>query len=259
MPEHQTQNAAVLDQFGKQAAAYAALIANNPNSGLESLLETARPTPDDQVLDVGCGTGRMAVNIAPLVAHVTGIDLTPAMLDQARALQAQAGVPNITWRQGDVTALPFDDGVFTLVSCRAMLHHTASPRAVLSEMKRVCAPGGRIAAFDLTPDPAKAAAFDAIEILRDPSHTHAMPQAELRAIGASLGLKEIAVRPHGAVFPLETVLATSFPAEGMLDRVRELYRRDAESGVDALGLAARLEGDAIIVTYPSSLVVWMRD
>jgi len=258
MPDHSAQNAAVLDQFGKQAESYAALVARNPDGGLPPLLETARPMPHDRVLDVGCGTGRIAVALAPLVGHVTGVDLTPAMLDQARAVQSKAGVSNIDWRQADVTALPFADGAFSLVMCSAMLHHTASPAAVLAEMKRVCAPDGRIAASDLTPAPEKAAAFDAIEILRDPSHTHAMPQAELRAIGASLGLREVAVRTRAAHFPLETVLATSFPPPGMLDRVRELYRRDAEAGVDALGLSARLEDGAIMVAYPTTLVVWAR-
>jgi hypothetical protein len=139
-----------------------------------------------------------------------------------------------------------------------MLHHTASPAAVLAEMSRVCALGGRIAATDLTPAPGKSAAFDAIEILRDPSHVHAMPADEFRAIGASLGLREIAVRTHAFRLPLEAVLATSFPAEGILDRVRELYRPDAESGADALGLAAEIEDGVVTVAYSSTLVVWTK-
>jgi ubiquinone/menaquinone biosynthesis C-methylase UbiE len=258
MPDHARQNAAVLDQFGKQAEAYAALMLRSPDSGLAHLIETARPTPDDRMLDVGCGTGRMAVGLAPLVGHVTGVDLTPAMLDQARALQAEAGVANIEWREADVTALPFGDGAFSLVTCKAMLHHTASPAAVLAEMSRVCAFGGRIAASDLTPAPSKSVAFDAIEVLRDPSHVHAMPADEFRAIGAALGLHEIAVRAYESRLPAEAVLATSYPAEGILDRVRDLYRRDGESGADALGLAARIDDGVITLTYPSTLVVWTK-
>jgi ubiquinone/menaquinone biosynthesis C-methylase UbiE len=258
MSDHAQQNAAILDQFGKQAEAYAALMLRNPDSVLPFLLEAVRPSPDDRMLDVGCGTGRISLALAPLVSHVTGVDLTPAMLDQARALQADAGISNIEWREADVTALPFLDGAFSLVTCRAMLHHTLSPAAVLAEMGRVCARHGRIAVTDLTPAAGKSAAFDAIEILRDPSHVHAMPADELRAIGASLGLHEIAVHIHKVRLSLEAVLVTSFPAEGMLDRVRELYRRDAESGADALGLAAQFEDGAITVAYPSTLVVWTR-
>ena len=259
MPDHAQQNAAILDQFGKQAPSYAQLILRNPDPGLAPLLETAHPTPDDRMLDVGCGTGRFAVAMAPLVGHVTGVDLTPAMLDQARELQENAGVSNVEWRQADVTALPFADRAFTLVTCRSMLHHTTSPRAVLAEMSRVCAAGGRIAAADVTPAAAKACAFDAIEILRDPSHVHALPVEELRAHGASLGLTEIAVRPQQSRLSLESVLATSFPPEGMMDKVRELYRRDAESGLDAFDLETRFEDDVIMLTYHSTMVIWRRD
>jgi SAM-dependent methyltransferase len=259
MPDQTQQNAAVLDQFGKQAASYAQLILRNPDPGLTPLLETAHPTADDLMLDVGCGTGRFGVAMAPLVGHVTGVDLTPAMLDQARALQADAKVSNIEWRQADVTALPFADGAFTLVTCRSMLHHTTSPKAVLAEMSRVCAPGGRIAAADVTPAREKACAFDAIEILRDPSHVHAMPLEELRGYGASLGLREIGVRPQQNRLSLESVLATSFPPEGMMEKLRELYRRDAESGLDALGVESRFEDGAIMLTYHSTMVIWRKD
>jgi ubiquinone/menaquinone biosynthesis C-methylase UbiE len=258
MPDTQ-QNAAVLDQFGKQAPSYAQLVLRNPDAGLTPLLETAHPTPDDQLLDVGCGTGRFAVAMAPLVGHVTGVDLTPAMLDQARTLQANAGVSNIEWRQADVTAIPFADGAFTLVTCRNMLHHTTSPNAVLAEMSRVCAAGGRVAAADVTPAREKATAFDAIEILRDPSHVHALPVEELRALGASLGLREIAVRAQQSRLSLESVLATSFPPEGMMDKLRELYRRDAESGLDGFDLETRFEDDVIMLTYHSTMVVWRKD
>src|SRR5690606_32842337 len=108
MSDHAAQNAAVLDQFGKQAQAYAARIRRNPAPGLAHLLETARPASGASVLDVGCGTGRIALALASVVGHVTGVDLTPAMLDQARAAQGEAGASNVEWMQADVTALPFE-------------------------------------------------------------------------------------------------------------------------------------------------------
>lgn len=260
MPDHATQNEKVLDQFAQQALGYAALVAGNErkDTALTKLLEVWRPAPDARALDVGCGTGRLAVALAPHVGQVTGADLTPAMLDQARALQAQTGLRNIDWRQADVTALPFADGAFDLVICSAMLHHVSSPATVLGEMRRVCAPGGLIAAMDLTPAVEKSAAFDAMEILRDPSHAHALTQPELRGLGARLGLTEVVVHPYEARLPLEAVLATSFPEAGMLDRVRELYRLDAASGADSLGFSAQLTGGQIILTYPMALIAWRR-
>src|SRR5262245_2195694 len=106
------QNARVLDQFGKQAASYAALINRSTDTTLEPLLAAVKPLPTERMLDVGCGTGRFAITMAPLVAQVVGVDLTAAMLDQARRAQAAASVPNIEWQQSDVSQLPFADRSF---------------------------------------------------------------------------------------------------------------------------------------------------
>lgn len=258
MSANADQNARVRDQFEKQAVSYAALISRTKDTSFPTFLDAVKPLHTDRMLDVGCGTGRFAISVAPLVANVVGIDLTSAMLEQARRSQAAAQIENIEWQQGDVTELPFTDGQFTLVTSRTMLHHVVSPRRVVEEMRRVCAPGGRIFISDVTPNPDKVAAFDAIEILRDPSHTHAMTQSELRAIGAELGLTEINVTGYLARLPLESVLQTSFPEPGMLDRVRRLYRFDAECGADTLGLAARFDDGAITIAYPMSMLTWKR-
>src|SRR5688572_27047499 len=100
------QNEIVLDQFTKQAEAYAALVRDNPSGTLAAYLDGTRPQPDDRALDVGCGAGGLAVALASICQEVTGVDLTPAMLNQARALQAAKGVANVSWRTADVTALP---------------------------------------------------------------------------------------------------------------------------------------------------------
>lgn len=258
MPDHAPQNALVLDQFGQQAAAYARLVARVPGPEADPLVETARPGPADQALDVGCGPGQRAISLAPLVAHVTGLDLTPAMLDQARASQAAAAVANMSWIEADAADMPFPDGAFSLVVSQLLLHHVADPAVMLAEMRRVCAPGGRIAVTDLTPEAEKSAAFDAIEFLRDPSHTRALTQAELQALGADLGLEEIAVRERRTEVPIEPVLAASHAPGGVIQRLRELYARDAAGGADALGMRARLKDGAVWATYPTTLVVWRR-
>jgi ubiquinone/menaquinone biosynthesis C-methylase UbiE len=252
------QNARVLDQFSQQAEAYAALVNKASGPARDPLIEVLGPVATDKVLDVGCGSGQFAVAIAPLVAQVTGADLTPAMLDEARAHQAKAGVANVAWLQADSTALPVADAAFDIVTSRSMLHHAADPAATLAEMRRACAPGGRIAVLDLTPAADKSPAFDAIELLRDPSHARTLTVDELRALGAELGLEEVEVRPRASDLPLEMTLATSFPGPGVLERVREFYARDAASGADIFGLKARYQGDEIWVTYPMTIVVWRR-
>jgi ubiquinone/menaquinone biosynthesis C-methylase UbiE len=252
------QNSRVLDQFDKQAASYAALVRDSKDTTLPMLLDAVKPSATDRLLDVGCGSGRFAIQWAPLVAQVIGVDLTPAMLAQAAQLQAATQIKNIEWRQADVTQLPFADGEFNVVSCSAMLHHVVSPMRVIAEMRRVCVPGGRIIAKDMTPKLEKSAAANAIEVLRDPSHLYAMTNAELRAIGAALGLEEIAVQESQSRMPLEAVLRTSFPHDGMLDQVRRLFRLDAESGVDALGFGAHLDNGEVHLLYPMTTVVWHR-
>jgi ubiquinone/menaquinone biosynthesis C-methylase UbiE len=257
MSANTEQNARVLDQFAKQAPSYAALINRTTDTSLEFLLAALQPLSTERMLDVGCGSGRFAVTMAPLVAHVVGVDLTAAMLDQARRLQADTNITNVQWQQSDVAELPFDDGAFDIVSSKAMLHHVASPARVMAEMVRTCAVDGRIVVVDLTPKAEKAAALNAIELLRDPSHARAMTTAELRALGVALGLKEIAVREYEVRLPLEPVLKTSFPDVGV-DRVRSLYRIDAESGADAFGMSASIENDQIVVAYPMTMLVWKR-
>src|SRR5580704_11887678 len=110
------------------------------NHSPELLLTASGAGPADIVLDVACGPGLMACAFAKVARHVTGIDLTPAMIDQAKVLQQSQGVTNVTWQLGDVLPLPFADSAYSLVFTRYSFHHFLDPRAVLAEMARVCLP-----------------------------------------------------------------------------------------------------------------------
>lgn len=258
MTTHENQNAAVRDQFGKQAPAYARLARSRTDDSFIRLIEALRPTSADRVLDVGCGPGLFSLSLAERTGEVTGIDLTPQMLDQARALQRELNINNIRWQQGDVLPLPFADETFSIVVTKATFHHFADPAAVFAQMVRVCTHGGRISVTDLTPDPAKIEAFDEIEKLRDPSHVHTLASEHLRNLGRVAGLNELTSWQASAVLPLEAVLATSFPLPGDLDRLRSLYREDADSGADRFGMSAREEHGQIMLAYPMTTVVWQR-
>jgi ubiquinone/menaquinone biosynthesis C-methylase UbiE len=258
MTSHQLQNEKILDQFTKQAESYAKLTAMGRASPSPFMAAVA-PLATDRVLDVACGAGRFTLMLAKLTQHVTGIDLTAAMIDQGRALQAEGRITNVDWRVGDILPLPFPGGAFSLVVSQAAFHHVADPAAVLTEMVRVCSADGRIAINDLSPEPEKEEAFNKVEKLRDPSHVRALSPAELRALGKHCGLVEIAVSSYCVPrIPLEAVLATSFPMPGDLELVRDLYRSDAQSGVDTLGLKAELSDHQITIQYPMTLIVWQR-
>lgn len=122
----------------------------------------------------------MACAFAKAARHVTGIDLTPAMIEQAKVMQQADKLTNLTWHIGDVQPLPFADASFSLVFTRYSFHHFLDPRAVLAEMVRVCTPGGRIVVVDVfTSGPEQAEAYNRMEKLRDPSHVRALALEEL--------------------------------------------------------------------------------
>ena len=262
MTSHEMQNEKILDQFTKQAEPYAQLTGIYRGGGASpssSFIDALAPLATDRVLDVACGVGRLTLMLAKLTQHVTGIDLTAAMIDQGRVLQAQGGMTNVDWHVGDILPLPFPDGAFSLVVSQAAFHHLTDPAAVLAEMLRVCSPDGRIAINDMSPEPEKAEALNKIEKQRDPSHVRALPPAELRALGKHSGLVEIAVSSYRVPsIPLEAVLATSFPMPGDLEKVRDLYRLDAQSGADTFGLRTEFSADQITIQYPMTFVVWQR-
>jgi hypothetical protein len=107
--------------------------------------------------------------------------------------------------------------------------------------------------------PKKRKALNRAEKLRDPSHVRALPTAELRALGKHSSLEEIAVSSYRVPrIPLEAVLATSFPWPGDLEKVRDLYRSDAQSGADTYGLRTEFSADQITIQYPMTFIVWQR-
>jgi SAM-dependent methyltransferase len=119
-------------------------------AGREVLLE-AGLTAGMKVADFGCGPGTMTRMLASLVGpsgSVTGIDLHPAQLEQARQLCATDGLANTTFVAADASQTWLSRNQFDLVYCRFLLLHLMDPRACLQEMWRVLKPGGILVAED---------------------------------------------------------------------------------------------------------------
>jgi SAM-dependent methyltransferase len=243
----------ILDQFTRQAVPFSTAPAIKDEAALRLVVEFSGAGPNDTVLDVACGPGLLVCAFARVARSATGIDLTPAMIERARALQREQGLNNVSWQVGDVQSLPCADGAFSLVTSRFAFHHLLDPRGVLAEMKRVCAPGGRVVVIDSAPDPAKADAFNHMETLRDPSHVRAMPLAELTGFFSAVGLPEPRVTSYRLEGQLEGLLSRSFPQPGDADEIRRLFR--ASIADDALGIATRLVGDEVHYGYPVAVLV----
>jgi ArsR family transcriptional regulator len=103
--------------------------------------------PRWSVADLGAGTGVFAAAVAPFVDRVMVVDRSPEMLQAARGRMADRG--NVRFRQGDLEALPLDDGSVDLAILSLVLHHVAEPGAALSEIHRVLRPGGRLVIVDM--------------------------------------------------------------------------------------------------------------
>jgi ubiquinone/menaquinone biosynthesis C-methylase UbiE len=106
--------------------------------------------PGQKVLDVACGTGNLALPAARLGADVTGVDIAPNLVEQARANAAAEGL-KARFDEGDAEALPYDDASFDVIVTMFGAMFAPRPEVVAAELKRVTKPGGLIAMANWTP------------------------------------------------------------------------------------------------------------
>ena len=111
---------------------------------------SAQLRPGRSVLDIGCGPGTITVDIAARVdpGRVTGVDVSEDVLDSARAEARARGLSHVSFAKADVHALKFSDAAFDVVHAHQVLQHVTDPVRALQEMRRVCRPGGIVAARD---------------------------------------------------------------------------------------------------------------
>jgi ubiquinone/menaquinone biosynthesis C-methylase UbiE len=141
-------------------------------------------------IDIACGPGTFTRPLAARVGRAIGADLTPAMVEKARAEAARDSITNIEFTCADVYALPFANGAADIVSCGYAFHHMTDPALALVEMARVARLGGRVAVMDIiVPEGFDPALQTAIERERDPSHTNTLTLDKFRNLFRDAGLQ----------------------------------------------------------------------
>jgi SAM-dependent methyltransferase len=105
--------------------------------------------PPVTVADIGCGDGYLTIETARWARRVIAIDRSREVLAAARALAARRDVRNVTWKRGDIEALPLRDAQVDVALLSQVLHHAEEPVTALGEAHRVLVPGGRVVVLDL--------------------------------------------------------------------------------------------------------------
>ena len=133
----------IAGDFGEIARAYA--------PGAEEFVSRLGLRSGMEVLDVACGTGNLAIPAAKAGAVVTGVDIAPNLIEQARE-RAKAEKIDAEFDVGDVEDMPYEDSSFDVVMTMFGAMFAPRPDITASELKRVCRPGGLMAMANWTPE-----------------------------------------------------------------------------------------------------------
>jgi SAM-dependent methyltransferase len=188
----------VSDQFGAHAVAYVTSTVHATGNDLGEIAGVVASLQTPRVLDLGCGGGHATFAAAPHAAEVTAFDLSAEMLSVVAAEATRRDLRNVVTRQGAVEALPFSDASFDVVLSRFSAHHWTDVAAGLAEARRVLKPGGKAVFIDViaADNPRCDTWFQAIELLRDPSHVRNYSAAEWRRMLSAAGFTPGATASH---------------------------------------------------------------
>ncbi|KMK75150.1 SAM-dependent methyltransferase [Alkalihalobacillus pseudalcaliphilus] len=181
----------VQEQFGKNAQNYVTSQSHAKGKDLGKLLEISECKSNMSVLDIATGGGHVANALAPLVKHVTALDLTKEILKAAESFITSNGIKNVSFIEGSADELPFDEAVFDMITCRIAAHHFPEVHSFLKEAYRVLKPGGIFLLIDnVAPEQDDFDHFyNWVEKARDYSHQRAYKKSEWLRMTEEVGFE----------------------------------------------------------------------
>jgi ubiquinone/menaquinone biosynthesis C-methylase UbiE len=201
-PTEHEQLDRVRERFTRTANVFSGFSLSVRSAEAERLVALTAPEGNETALDLACGPGTFARAFASRVRLVFGVDLTFALLAQARRAAEANHVANLLLVCGNAYAIPLASAALDIASCGYSFHHMSEPAAALRELARVLRAGGRVAVLDLiAPEgSARAERNNQIEKARDVSHTCTLAASELeslvRAAGFRILRREVSERPR---------------------------------------------------------------
>lgn len=181
----------------------------------------SRASQGDTVVEVGAGTGNFLALFGDVAGLGIAVDLTPAMLREARRHEGLYLVA------GDGRRLPLRSASADLVASAQALHHIHDPVAVVKEMRRVAKPGGRVLLVDqvATERYEEALMMTELELARDPSHAMSRPPSAYRMMARAAGLEIVDERVAESEQRLSTWMWPGEFPEKRIEAVRDLIER----------------------------------
>ncbi|MBE9060281.1 class I SAM-dependent methyltransferase [cf. Phormidesmis sp. LEGE 11477] len=179
----------VKDQYNAQAQSYDHRWNRYINKTLTFLLGWAEIPVSAHILDVACGTGELERLLLTdnLKQSISGIDISEQMLAEAR--QKLKGFPNVTFKRGTASQLPFPDRSFDIVVSASSFHYFPEPKKALAEVNRVLKPNGQVIILDWCKDFLLCRLCDWFLKRFDPAHQQCYTEAEFHALLENSGLR----------------------------------------------------------------------
>jgi len=203
----------------------------------EATLEAVAPEAHHRMLDVACGTGLVSRHFKGHVKELVGLDLTPAMFDQAR--------PHVdALVAGDATALPFEDASFDRIVCRQGIQFMDDQRAV-SEMFRVLKPGGRAVLVHLCAygETDKAEYFEVLR-LRNPARRNFYLREDLLGLLLRAGFPSVQMHDYVSDEDVEAWADNQAIGRSDVDAIARVYQQGSPAFLALHGV--RMEDGRIL-------------